>query len=196
MTALNADRRPWTPAYWIASTKGDALVLAPDAPSKSGLSGGRMRPTMKSDDVKGCNAPADLLGSCWQGFASISCFGCSKTQELSPAERKGGGDEHRRPAFKAVAESPRIAPVFRTNVPSIIRRDTNTVDNDVKDDEAHNGGNLHDSQHKLHFAISFDSKDLYDQKDGEEDGDPDPDIDIIPPVGNCDASCNFRMAER
>jgi hypothetical protein len=49
MTALKTEGRPLTPAYLIASTKGEALVLAPLAPRRSGLLEGTIRPTMKSD---------------------------------------------------------------------------------------------------------------------------------------------------
>lgn len=46
MTALNTDGSPLTPAYLMASTKGEALVLAPLAPRRSGLLDGTINPTM------------------------------------------------------------------------------------------------------------------------------------------------------
>jgi len=50
-TAFITDGSPLTPAYWMASTNGEALVLAPLAPRRSGLLEGTMRPTMKSDTM-------------------------------------------------------------------------------------------------------------------------------------------------
>ena len=49
MTALKTEGRPLTPAIWMASTKGEALVFAPDEPRRSGSSEGRIKPTMKSE---------------------------------------------------------------------------------------------------------------------------------------------------
>ena len=49
MTALKTEGRPLTPAIWIASTKGDALVLAPDEPRSLRSLEGRIKPTMKSE---------------------------------------------------------------------------------------------------------------------------------------------------
>ena len=46
MTALKTDGRPAIPASLIASTKGEAFVFAPDAPSNSSLSDGRIKPRM------------------------------------------------------------------------------------------------------------------------------------------------------
>ena len=47
MTALNTEGRPWTPAVAIASTKGEALVLAPEDPNNTGEFDGTIRPKMK-----------------------------------------------------------------------------------------------------------------------------------------------------
>lgn len=49
MTALKTEGRPLTPAIWMASTKGDALVFAPDEPRRSGSLEGKIRPTMNSE---------------------------------------------------------------------------------------------------------------------------------------------------
>lgn len=46
MTALKMEGRTLIPASWIASTKGDALVLAPEAPSSLESSERMIRPTM------------------------------------------------------------------------------------------------------------------------------------------------------
>lgn len=50
-TAFMTEGSPLTPAYLIASTKGEALVLAPLAPRRSGLSEGTMRPTINKDTM-------------------------------------------------------------------------------------------------------------------------------------------------
>lgn len=50
-TAFITDGNPLTPAYLIASTKGEALVLAPLAPRRSGLLEGTMSPTINSDTM-------------------------------------------------------------------------------------------------------------------------------------------------
>lgn len=47
ITALNTEGNPFTPANVIASTKGEALVLAPDEPSKTSELAGTIRPRMK-----------------------------------------------------------------------------------------------------------------------------------------------------
>ena len=49
MTALKTEGRPLTPAIWIASTKGEALVSEPDEPRRLGSFEGRIKPTMKSE---------------------------------------------------------------------------------------------------------------------------------------------------
>lgn len=49
MTALKTEGRPLTPAFWMASTKGEALVLAPDEPRRPGSSEGKIKPTMKRE---------------------------------------------------------------------------------------------------------------------------------------------------
>jgi hypothetical protein len=49
MTAFMTDGKPLTPAYLMASTKGEAFVLAPLAPRRSWLSDGTINPTMKRD---------------------------------------------------------------------------------------------------------------------------------------------------
>lgn len=49
MTALKTEGRPLTPAIWIASTKGEALVFAPDEPRRSLSFEGRISPTIKSE---------------------------------------------------------------------------------------------------------------------------------------------------
>lgn len=46
ITALKTLGRPLTPASLMASTKGEALELAPDAPISASLSDGRMMPTI------------------------------------------------------------------------------------------------------------------------------------------------------
>ena len=47
MTELNTEGRPLTPAVSIASTKGEALVLAPEDPNNTGEFEGTIRPKMK-----------------------------------------------------------------------------------------------------------------------------------------------------
>lgn len=49
MTALKTEGRPLTPAIWMASTKGEDLVSAPDVPRRLGSLEGRIKPTMKSE---------------------------------------------------------------------------------------------------------------------------------------------------
>lgn len=49
MTALKTDGRPLTPASWIASTKGEALVSPLDEPRMCGSLEGTIKPIMKSE---------------------------------------------------------------------------------------------------------------------------------------------------
>ena len=51
ITALKTDGRPLTPAYLIPRTKGEALVLAPLEPRRSGLLLGTMMPTIRRDTM-------------------------------------------------------------------------------------------------------------------------------------------------
>lgn len=51
MTALKTDGRPLTPASLMASTNGEALVLAPLDPKRPGLSDGRIRPSKKRETM-------------------------------------------------------------------------------------------------------------------------------------------------
>ena len=47
ITALKTEGRPLIPAAWMDRTNGEALVFAPDDPSKSGESDGKINPTIK-----------------------------------------------------------------------------------------------------------------------------------------------------
>ena len=49
MTALKTDGKPFTPAYSIARTKGDAFVFAPDELRRSGELFGTMIPMIRSE---------------------------------------------------------------------------------------------------------------------------------------------------
>lgn len=49
MTALKTEGSPLTPASWIASTKGEALVSEPDEPRRRSSLEGTIKPIMKSE---------------------------------------------------------------------------------------------------------------------------------------------------
>ena len=49
MTALNTEGSPLTPAYFMARTKGDALVFAPEEFRRSGELFGTMMPIMSNE---------------------------------------------------------------------------------------------------------------------------------------------------
>lgn len=51
MTALKTDGSPDTPAYSIAKTKGEALVLAPELPRRSSEPLGTIIPTISSEII-------------------------------------------------------------------------------------------------------------------------------------------------
>jgi len=71
------------------------------------------------NNVEESNAPEDLLSGLGNSLAGIITLSRSETNELSTSESKGGYDENRAKALKAVLKRTGIVPIFTTNVASM-----------------------------------------------------------------------------
>lgn len=86
-------------------------------------------------------------------------------------------------------------PVFGSNIATLIRGHTATVDNDGQDEEATNSDDLDNSEDKLDFSVTSNTEDVDEHDQDQEDGDPHSDVDRrmagvvrIRPVGNGNTS--------
>ena len=91
-------------------------------------------------------------------------------------------------AMKFVIESSRIAPVPATDITSIIGRDSTTIDNYAKNNEAEDCNDLDEGERELDLTIAEHSKDLDGAEEDQEDSDPDRDVNVSPPILDGDGS--------
>lgn len=149
------------------------------------------------DDVEERHAPEDLLGGLGEGLARVVGLGCSESNELGSGEGEGGSDEDGAEALEAVLEGLlRGMPVLHANVSSVLHvssgsgnragwwvlwggkgvpgvsGNTTTVDDDAGEDEADDSNDLDRAEDELDFTVATDTKDVDEDNDDEEDGDP------------------------
>jgi hypothetical protein len=77
-------------------------------------------------------------------------------------------------------------PVTSTDIATIVRGHTPTVNDDAEDDEANTSSYLDHGQRKFDFAIAENAENLDQNQKDQEYSNPHRDMDIVPPVLDCD----------
>lgn len=131
-----------------------------------------------------CNSPEDLLDSTGKGLGWVARLSSSKTNKLSTGERKGSGNKDGTETTATVLKGARVVPELGTLVGAkVTTRGATTADEDDGDNhEDDDSGELEARTPKLLLGVTKCTKDVDEDDEQPEDGDPNAFIDVWIPV--------------
>ena len=138
----------------------------------------------ETEDVEEGDTPEDLLDGAGEGLDGVLGLSSSQTNQLSTGEGESGSDEHAAESLEAVVEGAGVVPVVGTNVVIVLAAAGTTAEHEDEGDdhEDDGGGKLERRGDEFFFGVTKSTKQVDNDDQNQEDGNPDGDTDIFVPV--------------